>query len=191
MHSSNVHERIPPTGVNSYEPSPAHFIKSINSTTTSCVSIKAQNPSALSGTYVIVSATGRQLTVWCDMMADGGGGSLLFTLFSNTLSLVMHWSNCHDHSRTMVLQTVLIMNLFSSLVQRTHTAFPLDTSMRHRNNRLHVLCVPELLRDIVCHTKERLRCGGFAIGHSALTGALGVLVYLGLLLLTFSNPYPA
>jgi hypothetical protein len=31
----------------------------------------------------------------------------------------MHWSDCHEHQRPVVLRTVLVMNLFQSLVLRT------------------------------------------------------------------------
>ena len=43
----------------------------------------------------------------------GHTGSLLGH-FSNPLYLVMHWSDCHDYQSTLVLQTVLVMILFSS-----------------------------------------------------------------------------
>jgi hypothetical protein len=41
-----------------------------------------------------------------------------FFLLHSDPSLI-HWFDCHDHKRTMVVQTVLVMHLFSSLVPRT------------------------------------------------------------------------
>jgi fatty acid desaturase (delta-4 desaturase) len=47
-----------------------------------------------------------------------------FQVFSSwplfeSLYLVMHWSDSNDKKRTMVLHTVLVMNIFSSLVPCT------------------------------------------------------------------------
>ncbi len=56
--------------------------------------------------------------------------------FFESLHLVMHWSDSKDPKRIMVLQTVLVMNIFSSLVSATHSdahIFMLRTSSKvHR-----------------------------------------------------------
>jgi hypothetical protein len=43
---------------------------------------------------------------------------LMFSSLSlfESVYFLMHWSDCHDHRRTVLLQTVLIMNMFSYLV---------------------------------------------------------------------------
>ncbi len=49
------------------------------------------------------------------------GDLLLFLLFFSLFEciyLVMLWADSYDHQRTMVLLTVLVMNIFSSLVRR-------------------------------------------------------------------------
>jgi hypothetical protein len=42
----------------------------------------------------------------------------------------MHWSDCNDNKSTMVLQTVLVMHIFSSLVPPCHS----DASLMHASN---------------------------------------------------------
>ena len=55
---------------------------------------------------------------------------VFFSHFFESVYLVMHGSDSNDPQSTMVLQTVLVMNLFSSLVLRT----PLERARIHASN---------------------------------------------------------
>ncbi len=58
-------------------------------------------------------------------------------LFSNSLYLVMHESDCHDKTRTIDLHTVFVMNIFSSRVPRTQMlTYSCPPSNVHERNSL-------------------------------------------------------
>lgn len=56
----------------------------------------------------------------CTASAEGGTVVFVFVTFFKSISLTMHWSNCHDHRETMVLQ-VVVKNLFSAPRAATHS----------------------------------------------------------------------
>jgi hypothetical protein len=53
------------------------------------------------------------------LFSSASVGSLLFHIFSKSVFLVTRWSDSNDNKRTMVLQTVLVVTIFSSLVPCT------------------------------------------------------------------------
>ncbi len=75
----------------------------------------------------------------CASDCRGCSGSLFVGSLFECLHLVMHWSDCHDQQRTIVLQTILVMNMFSSLVPRTRM-FMFVCLERPRTKPLHRLC---------------------------------------------------
>jgi hypothetical protein len=64
-----------------------------------------------------------------------GSGSLLF---SNPCISVMHWSDCNDKKKTRILQTVLVINIFSLLVHE-EPQVPLAKALAFLTDMLQLL----------------------------------------------------
>ncbi len=67
--------------------------------------------------FVVMKSEQERLAAIIKAQSEADAAVLCFShFFRIRISFVMHGSDCRDQQRTMVLQTVLVMNLFSSLV---------------------------------------------------------------------------
>ncbi len=88
--------------------------------------------------------------------------------------LAMHWSDCHDHPSTMVLQTVLVTIMFSSLAPMH--AYAHDIMPRTSTNETQALMAanrppdrPHIAHGIQCFISTHQWASGDGL-HAGMTG---------------------
>ena len=77
-----------------------------------CMRLLMRGPPCTHAAILLVVERGDHVEV--DVRLDSA--VLFFFTFSNPFSVVMLWSDCNDHQRTMVCQTARVMNMCSYLV---------------------------------------------------------------------------